>query len=275
MKLDLDPRAKIAILVSFNILALTFDQLRNLVCLTILSGSFYLLSRPNLERLKMTLLIILPPVWGITLLQALFYQEWPRTVLAVIIPPEMPVIGWLTGGVYLYYQGFLYGLKQSLRLVSVMLLGLAIAWTTSESKLLRILRGTLSNQKLSVGVSIAVKSLHIITNEVKTVRIVLILSKFNLLNPKNIAKLVIPLIAQVIRRSYTLTLALLSKGFNPERRVKSNITKLKVIDKIVITSSLGIALSLGILKLLALLFLLDILYIPEFRDLYWWVINNI
>lgn len=275
LKFNIDPRTKISALIAFNILALTFDQFQNLVILTILSGIFYAFSKPNLEKLKITLLLILPPVWGITLLQALFYQEWPRTILAIIIPPEVPIIGWLTGGVYLYYQGFLYGLKQSLRLVSVMLLGLAITWTTNENILLRALRSTLGNQKLSVGISIAVRFFHTITNEAKTVYTVSTLSKFKITSFRNAIRLLIPLIAQVIRRSYTLTLALLSKGFNPDKKIKSSTIKLSTIDKVIISISLTIAISLGIIKLLTVLFLLDILYIPMLRDVYWWVINNL
>ena len=275
LRFNIDPRTKISVLIAFNILALTFDQFQNLVVLTILSSIFYALSKPNLEKLKITLLLILPPIWGITLLQALFYQEWPRTILAVIVPPEVPILGWLTGGVYLYYQGFLYGLKQSLRLVSVMLLGLAIAWTTSENILLRALRSTLSNQKLSVGISIAVRFFHTIMSEAKTVYMVSTLSKLKTASLKSVTKLLVPLIAQVIRRSYTLTLALLSRGFNPDKKTKSSMVKLSIIDKVVISTSLTIASSLGMIKLLTVLFLLDILYIPVLRDVYWWVIYNL
>jgi len=175
--MSIDPRTKLAVLLAFNILALTFDKVENLLALTFTSIAIYALTRPNIERIKLTALVVVPPMWGMMLLQALFYQEWPRTVLAVIVPPSTPILGPLTGGVYLYYQGFLYGLKQSLRLVSVMLLGLAIAWTTGEGALLKALRSSISNQKLTIAVTIAARFLHVVINEVKTTYISLSLSR--------------------------------------------------------------------------------------------------
>ncbi len=275
MELKLSPGAKLLVLLSFNVLALTFDKLNNLLALTASALLIYLLSRPSASRVKLTLLLILPPVWGVTLAQALFYQGWPRTVLLVVIPPDLPVLGWLTGGVYLYLQGFTYGLKQSLRLVSVFLVGLPIAWTTSESSLIKTLRGALRSAKLSVMVSVAVRFFRAVMDEAKAAYTAFTLSGFKLTRARDSLRLMIPLVAQVIRRSYTVTLSLLSKGFNPARSMDHGSPLKPSLDVSLALAFLAFSASLGLAKLLTVLFLLDAFYLPALKPIYAWVLDNL
>jgi len=263
--------ARIAILVAVNILALSLDKVENLVALTLASLSIWAATRPDMRKVKFTLMIILPVVWSIVLMQGLFYRGEPKTVILVLIPQSVPIIGQLTGGVYLYYQGLIYGLVQSLRLVSVMLVGLAVAWSTTESELIRML-GTKS-RRLSVAVGVAIRSLDVVSSELSTVQLnVRLTSRGSLLLKAQ--QIVRPLIVQVLRRSYIMTLALLSRGFNPDRPVRTSV-RLSLRDKIVIITALALSGTIGIIKLLALLFLYDILYIPVLENLYRWALTSL
>ncbi len=275
--MKLSPGAKVLLLLSFNVLALTFDRFENLLYLTTASLIGYLLSKPNASRIKLTLLVLLPPVWGITFAQALFYQEWPRTVLLVLLPPEVPVLGWLTGGVYVYYQGFVYGLKQSLRLVSVMLLGLAVAWTTGESSMLKSLRGFVRNAKLSLAVSVAVRFLRTVIDEARSAYTSFTLSGFKLTRPREAIRLLTPLIAQTIRRSYSIMLTLYSRAFNPSSwpRARGGRSTRPTLSSLLALSFLAFSLTLGLFKLLTVLFLIDALYIPCLKPIYRWALNNL
>ncbi len=274
MRIQLSPVAKLLILLSFNVLALTFDKLENLVLLAILGCLAYVAGRPAASKIKITALVVLPPMWGIVLSQALFYQAWPRTVILTIIPPETPIIGWMTGGVYLYYQGLVYGIQQSLRLVAVVLVGLTVSWTTGEGALLRTLRRSLGNSKLSISVSIGVRFLRTITDEVKSVYTVFRLSGFKLTRPGDVARFTVPLVAQVVRRSYMISLTLFSRGFNPTRKsrmgeMRPSMTTL--LSLLFLLFSLGLAL----IKVLTVLFLLDVLYVPTLKQIYFWALNNL
>jgi len=270
----LGPGSKLVVLLAFNIMALTFDRLENLLILTMASLAGYVMSRPNASRLKLTALMLAPPVWGITFSQAMFYQEWPRTVMLVLIPPSAPLIGWLTGGVYLYYQGFAYGLKQSLRLVSVMLLGLSIAWTTGESQLLRALRGVLKNARVSLSISVAARFLNTVLSEAKSAYTSFTLSGFKLTRPREAIRLLMPLVAQVVRRTYTVVLTLYSRAFNPSQPPSGGQARLSP-GLVASLALLSFASALGLLKLLTVLFLADALYLPQLKPVYRWVMDNL
>jgi len=265
---------KLTLILTFNIYALVFDKVENLILLTLAACVVWALSKPNIDKVKFTLMIVLPVMWSIILMQGLFYRAEPKTILLVLVPPNFPVIGWLTGGLYLYYQGLIYGLVQSLRFVSVILVGLAVAWSSTGSEIIRTLRNYVKSQKLTVSLSVAVRFLDTIRQEVKTVLTAVRLyvktrSIFELMQ-----HVVIPLISQSVRRSYTLTLALLSRGFSECRKVKTGV-RLTVVDKILILLLIVPALVLAMLKILTVLFLYDMLYIPELSHVYKWVIDNL
>ncbi len=269
---------RLIILLSVNILALTFDKVSNLIYLAIFSIFIWSISKPTLDRIKFTLMIVLPTMWSFILLQGLFYSAEPKTVLLVIVPPNFPIIGKLTGGLYLIYQGLIYGLIQSLRMISVILVGLSVAWSSTETEVFRILRRYLKSVKITVAVGVAVRFLDQFLNELK-----IVITNYRLTcksrNPiKMMKSIVIPLIAQIIRRAYTLTLALIYRGYLEARQVQSvddEEFKLTLVNKLIVVISLSIAVILAILKILTLLFLYGIVYIPQLVYVYTWVVNNL
>ncbi|NPB00095.1 MAG: hypothetical protein GXO10_01855 [Crenarchaeota archaeon] len=266
---------RLALLLSINILALTFDNVKNLIILTIISFLIWLSTRPSIDRIKFTALIVLPTMWSFVLMQGLFYSAEPKTVILVIIPPNFPIIGQLTGGLYLIYQGLIYGLVQSLRMVSVLLVGLAVAWSSNETEVFQILRHYLKSRKLTIAVGIAVRFLDEFQENLRLVRLNMRLMS----ETKNIFKkfinIVIPLTAYIIRKTYTITLALIYRGFTLARQEVGERPRLSVRDKVMIVLCLGIALVFAIMKILTLLFLYGILYVPQLSYLYTWVVYHV
>ncbi len=266
---------RLIILLSVNILALTFDKVSNLVYLTLFSLFIWLLSKPGVDRLKFTSMIVFPTMWSFILLQGLFYSSEPKTVILVLIPQNFPILGKITGGLYLTYQGLIYGLIQSLRMVAVILVGLSVAWTSTDTEVFKILRRYFKNIKVTVAVGVAVRFLDEFLNELK-----LIITNYRLTyryrNPIKIVKhIIIPLTAQIIRRSYTLTLALIYRGYLKAREVYNINDRLSIVDKSIIVISLSLAIVLAIMKILTLLFLYGIVYIPQLSYMYTWVVYNI
>ncbi len=267
----LSPITRLVLLVSVNILAISLDKVRNLILLTLASLALWASTKPDMRKIRFTLMLVLPVMWSIVLMQGLFYRGEPKTVLLVIIPENLPVLGPLTGGVYLYYQGLIYGLVQSLRLVSAMLAGLAVAWSTTESELIRIL--SIGSRKLSIAVGVAIRSIDVISSELNVVMLNVKLTSRRGVSLK-IRRIVRPLVAQVLRRSYVMSLALLSRGFNPESRSRVKLN-LSLLDKVVIAVTLGFAVFIGIVKLLTMLFLYNLLYVPALDYLYRWALTSL
>ena len=265
---------RLSILLAVNILALSFDKVQNLIYLTLFSLFVWALSRPNLERVKFTAMIVIPVIWSFVLMQGLFYSAEPKTVLLVLVPPNFPIIGWLTGGLYIIYQGLIYGLVQSLRMVSVLMVGMAIAWSTSESEVFKTLMNYFKNIKLAVATGIAIKFLDTFITEVKTLNVVSQVH-FREKFPRKLIRIVYVLSAQMLRRCYTITLALLSRGISGIEKIRAKEQKLTVVDKIIITCALSLALTVAVLKILTVLFLYGILYVPSLGYLYKWVLNNL
>jgi energy-coupling factor transport system permease protein len=265
--------AKLALLAAFNALAIALDYLPNLIALVAAAAAIWAAARPSGDRLKLTALVVVPSVWSVVVLQGLFYTEWPRTVILTIIPPEAPVLGWLTGGVYLTHQGMLYGLKQSLRIVSVALVGLAVVWTSTEREIMAELRRLLRSATLSVGATVAARFFDTFAQDARAAMIAYKTAGYRTLSASTL-KLIVPLAVQVLRRSYVVTLALMTRGFSQGARISAG-ARLGALDIAVIAASLAVAGAVGLLKLLTLLYIIDVLYIPQLRELYWYAINYI
>ena len=262
----MDVRTKLTLLLAFNIFVLAADNTEVLLSSTVLAIAAFLISRPDKRFVKTAILITVPVVWSLVIMQGLFYSEFPRTVVAVIVPPSTPVLGQLTGGVFLYYQGLIYGLKQSLRAVAITLAGLAVARTLSEAEIVRLV--SFLDSRIAAGIASALRSFPTLIDDWSTISTVKRLHHLRISS----FRALIPLVAATVRRSYTTSLALLTSGVSPGRRriYKPWRREEMIVSMAVISASLTFAL----LKLLTYLFLLNLLYIPELKHLYWFIISN-
>ena len=72
-------------------------------------------ARTSIYKWQVLAILLLLGLWGSMFSQALFFAQTPRTPLFVIIEPTMPVLGQITGGLYIYREGVIYGAVQGLR----------------------------------------------------------------------------------------------------------------------------------------------------------------
>ncbi len=127
----LPPGDRLALLLLVSTLSIAVGSTRLLALLLAFSVALFASVKPSRRKTVAVTGFVALTVWSIAVAQALFYQATPRTVIMVLVPPETPVIGQLTGGVYVYQEGVWYGLKQSMRAASCMLTAAAVASTMS------------------------------------------------------------------------------------------------------------------------------------------------
>jgi energy-coupling factor transport system permease protein len=118
----IDPRAKILLLISTAFTVVALDNPETMLILLLISLSGYALARLPVSKIKALGVLLLLGLWGTMFSQALFYSQLPRTVIFTIISPGTPILGDLTGGFFVYQEGFRYGAVQGLRGICLMVL---------------------------------------------------------------------------------------------------------------------------------------------------------
>jgi energy-coupling factor transport system permease protein len=216
----LDPRTKIVALLACGTAVVSLDAPRHLLILLLLALGGHMGARFSAGKYKLTVVVLLLGLWGVTLSQALFFREWPRTVMATLIPDHFPVLGQLTGGLYLYQEGFEHGLTQGLRLAAMTGLGLLVAWTTAPRDLLLGLIRLKMPYGLAFMLTTAVRFLPQLTDEIGTVVAVQRLRGVNPVRVSgksvtHIINLLTPVLANAVKRAATLGASCESRAFNP------------------------------------------------------------
>ena len=116
----LNGRTKLLVLFLFAILMITVDNPRTLFVLFSFTLLLHIVARTSIYKWKVLAVLLLLGLWGSMFSQALFYAQTPRSPLFVIISPEAGILGQLTGGLYVYREGILYGAVQGLRSASML-----------------------------------------------------------------------------------------------------------------------------------------------------------
>lgn len=270
----LDPRTKLLLLLSLGTIAISLDKPEHLLLLSVFLVPAYLLARFELSKYKLILLIILIGLWGMVLSQAMFYREWPRTVILTIIPRDFPILGWLTGGLYLYKEGFLYGLAQGLRFATMIASGLLVAWTTEPRDLLL----GLTRLKVPYGMAFmfitSIRFLPVLVSELFTVIAVQRLRgadtvKLGRHTLKSAINILTPVLARSVKRAATLGASCESRAFNPNLpRTYLRELRYSRVDVMFSGAAVIVAAAIVVTKMIFWLYCKDILYFPELRWLY-------
>lgn len=111
----LDGRTKLLILFLVAVLAIVVDNPRTLFLLFTATLLLHLSARTSIYKWQVLAILLLLGLWGSMFSQALFFAQTPRTPLFVIIEPTMPVLGQITGGLYIYREGVIYGAVQGIK----------------------------------------------------------------------------------------------------------------------------------------------------------------
>ena len=213
----LNGRTKLLVLFLFAILMITVDNPRTLFVLFSFTLLLHIVARTSIYKWKVLAVLLLLGLWGSMFSQALFYAQTPRSPLFVIISPEAGILGQLTGGLYVYREGILYGAVQGLRSASMLTLGLLVCWTSDPRQLLQAMLSWRLSPQLAFMLVTAIRFLPVLAAETGEIITALQLRSDSqrgrtavLRHLPYIAK---PLLARCLRRAQTLALSVVSRGF--------------------------------------------------------------
>ena len=149
--------------------------------------------------------------------QALFFAQTPRTPLVTIISPDNAGLGALTGGLYVYREGILYGAVQGLRSASMLALGLLVCWTSDPRQLLKALLAWKLSPQLAFMLVTAIRFFPVMAAETGEVITALQLRSDSQRGRSAVLQhlpyICKPLLARCLRRAQTLALSVVSRGF--------------------------------------------------------------
>lgn len=281
----LDVRAKLVMLLCVAVLGMALNQWKALACLYLAILGLVVLARPSVDKIKVLAVIIFLTVWGIMWVQAVFYDAYPRTPLIYLLPPLVvapttPVIGGLWEGVALYYEGFAYGIAQSLRLIAPMTLGLLIFWTEDPVRMLTGLNKLRLPYAVSFMVMTCLRFIPVTLGEARATINSQRLRKYRPFDPKGIlfgygiyktiVQALVPLLANCVRRSFNMAKSADSRGFQAsEKRTELQEIRMRAQDRMVVSASLCVTFLVLVCKFLFYLSVADIFTSRALLPLYW------
>jgi energy-coupling factor transport system permease protein len=259
----MDARTRLVLLGCVSVLAITLDRPLSLGLLAGLCAVALLTVRLPAGAWWQGGLLLLGLTWATVLSQGLFYGDHPR-VAAVRI-----------GGLVLWREGLLWGLVQSLRLISVTLAGLAVAASTPPERLIVGLR--------SLGVPwvpafLATTSLRVVPSiagswrEVREARALRGRPAWRRAPWRWLAlevALLRPVVARALRKGRTLARTLDARGFDPRvPRPSLHRTRPRVWEYPILAAGCALTVAAVGSRLIWALYVSDVLYVPAWRGLY-------
>jgi len=217
----LDPRIKLLYCLVISLLAVIVDNYVVLSSLFLFVILCWVLSKPNVSKIKLLSVLTVTIVISASLSQSVFYGGAPRTAILTILPEDFPLIGRLTGGIFVYYEGFLHGMKQSLRFLVVVYAGLLTMRTTHTSDFVLGLVYFKVPQSFSFMLTVALRSIPLLTSRMKRIllaqqmrgmKIEGVIGAF-----KSCKNLLVPLMINTLRDTRQLGLAAEVRGYTGNR----------------------------------------------------------
>ena len=212
-----DGRTKLVTLFLFAVLSITIDNPRSLFIVFTISLLFHGLGRTSIYKWRVLAILLVLGLWGSMVSQALFYAQSPRTPLVMLISPEAYFLGPLTGGLYIYQEGILYGAIQGLRSATMLSLGLLVCWTSDPRQLLQALMSWRLSPQVAFMLVTAIRFLPVLAAETGEVITALQLRSDSQQGRtavlRHLPYIVKPLLARCLRRAQTLALSVVSRGF--------------------------------------------------------------
>lgn len=275
------PHTKIILLGIVGCLVILLDSPIALSVCFLISIGLIVLSRPSWHRLRLLLLFIGLGTWGLIYSQAIFYNEFPRTVILTLVHRDFPVIGRATGGIHFYREGLLHGAIQSLRFNTTLTLGCFVIWTTQPRNLLLALVKLRVPYSLAFMVTTALRYIPLIGSEAMTVIRSQRLRGFRYLrlNPIHVISGILnslrPILTNNIRRATHLGEAVESRAFSPDaaavHRTSLHALKTQRQDVFLISALLICLLSVIVLKILYFLYANGFYFASGLRGVYTFV----
>lgn len=268
----IDPRAKLIILTAFSIMAIAFDKPKALIVLFILSLIGYPVARIPAKNIKILSVLLLILIWGTIYSQALFYQQYPRTIIFTILPENCFGMHW--EGLHVFREGIEYGAIQSMRFAATTSLALLFYWTTNPNAMLFGLIRLKMPYGLAFMIITSLRFIPLLIAETITVFRAQKLKGYAPFKPANWIKTVflglIPILANCMRRSAKLAVSVEGRSFRPDASrtyLKAHILTFTALDKALMVLCLT-AVPVLFFKLCFWLYVNDIFYLSALRWVY-------
>ncbi len=161
----LDPRAKIILGFMAAILVVVLKTPITLFCLFLTVTVAFGLLHPAWRTIRTMMMLMATALCFTMISQGFFYNLEPRSAIFTILTADSGMLGHLTGGIALYREGIIYGMLQSLRLFSAMLLSAIIVMSTYPSDILLGMEGLGVPGRISFIVTVSIRFLPVLLDE--------------------------------------------------------------------------------------------------------------
>ena len=281
----IDVRVKIIMLFCLAILSVALCHWQALLIVYSVVLFFVAISRLSIQKLKALIIVVFLTAWSIMWIQAVFYDKYPRTPLIYLIPPglvdpSVPLVGGLWEGLAIYYEGFIYGLQQSLRLIIPLTFGLLVFWTEDPVRILAGLTKLKLHYVISFMIMTCLRFIPVVIDEAKITLTSQRLRKYEPLKfhaiilgygiYKTVMALIYPLLASSIRKATTMAKSADSRAFRAyDRRTELYEIKMKRVDFIILIVFVIVTTFVVIAKTLFYLMIADLYYNEILTPLYW------
>lgn len=219
----LDPRTKVAALAFIATYSILLDSPQSLFLLFVTQLLLHATAQTSFARWQVMIVLISAGMWGTMIGQAMFYSQEPRTVIACIFSPTLPIIGEWSGGVYLYREGAAHGVMQGLRSGTMLAAGLLFCWNTDPRQMLRCFLQWRMPYELAFMLVTALRFLPLMLQEAQIVRQAQLLRSPQtqpvFFKIKQALQSLLPILARSLRRAATLAMSVESRGFSRQQRL--------------------------------------------------------
>lgn len=268
----LDGRTKILVLLMFAVLTIAVDNPRSLFILFTATLVLHFVGGTSIYKWRVMAILLLLGLWGSMFSQALFFAQTPRTPLVTLIPADAGSLGTLTGGLYIYREGILYGAVQGLRSATMLALGLFVCWTSDPRQLLQAMTAWRLSPQLAFMLVTAIRFLPVLAAETGDVIIALQLRSSTrggrTAVVRHLPYIAKPLLARCLRRAQTLSLSVVSRGFFLNKGLQRN--QLWALREKLCCACFGVVTGFIVLSKLIYLLSEQGLYFGFLRQIYDW-----
>ncbi len=270
----LDGRLKLVLLFALGLGVVLIDSPRTLFVLFLATLGGHIAARASLRRWTLLAIFLLLSIWGSMVSQGIFYNQEPRNPLVCLVAPSAPVIGQVTGGIYIYREGLAYGAVQAMRSCIMLTYGFLLCWTTDPRELLRSFAFLRLPYELSFMAVTGLRFLPVIIGETVTVITAQKLRGYEAmktLSPAGVVRTGLqtlwPVLARALRRAVTLAMSVESRGFGC-RRATAPTQPLSVRGKLAMFCCVAAVALVGAAKILYVVQYNGWAYFPACRGVY-------
>ena len=256
----LDPRSHILVVLSAGGLAALVEHPYLLLPFLFWGLGSVVAQLSAWQRIVQGGLVAILMVWASVSSQAIFYADFPRTVIFEL---------W---GVAIYEEGIAHGFWQSIRFLTLAILGVQLCLRLSSAQLVNALNRLWLPQGLALMLAVAIRFVPIIWSDMRLVRRArrqrgVPMRRLGVIGwIQTERRLLVPVILRSWRRSHILAESLDERGYDPSlKREALHPLRFGLWDWLLALGLAGLVLGTATAHLLYQMYLWELAYLPELR----------